>query len=125
MKPRPIQDPSFRTEFAAEKMHRWKQEIREPVVEAVAKHAVVVVGMAWNPHVPRAQKALREAGIDFHYMGMGNYLNRYRDRLAIKLWSGWPTFPQVWVRGVFIGGADQVVMGLKDGSLQARVKAPV
>ncbi|MDB4971522.1 MAG: hypothetical protein JWN44_7211, partial [Myxococcales bacterium] len=39
-------------------------------------------------------------------------------RLAIKLWSGWPTFPQVFVRGTLLGGEDATVAALTDGSLK-------
>jgi monothiol glutaredoxin len=29
----------------------------------------------------------------------------WKKRLAIKLWTGWPTFPQIFHKGVLIGGA--------------------
>ena len=44
-----------------------------------------------------------------------------KKRLAIKLWSGWPTFPQVFVRGVLIGGNDETRRAIADGSLKARL----
>lgn len=89
----------------------------EEVRKAVERHDVVVVGMAWNPHVPQARKALTEAGLDHHYIGIGSYLSRWKQRLAVKLWTGWPTFPQVFVRGTFVGGASDVKAALADGSL--------
>lgn len=91
------------------------------VTAAVAKNAVVVVGMAQNPHVKRIRKALDEAGVDFTYLEYGSYFSEWKRRLAIKLWSGWPTFPQVFVRGTLIGGADGTIAALADGSLKQRL----
>jgi glutaredoxin-related protein len=34
------------------------------------------------------------------------------------MWSGWPTFPQVYIRGTLIGGADDTRKALDDGSLR-------
>ena len=42
----------------------------------------------------------------------------WRPRLAIKLWSGWPTYPQIFVDGELAGGASDVEAGLEDGSLR-------
>ena len=42
----------------------------------------------------------------------------WKERLAIKMWSGWPTFPQIFVKGVLIGGNQELEACLKDGTLQ-------
>ena len=44
---------------------------------------------------------------------------------AIKLWSGWPTFPQVFVDGTLIGGEDLTKAALADGSLKSSVGSSV
>ena len=67
---------------------------------------VVVVGMAQNPHVKNVRNALKEAKIEFTYLEYGSYFSEWKKRLAIKMWSGWPTFPQVFVRGSLIGGSN-------------------
>ena len=87
------------------------------VKDAVAKHPIVVVGMAHNPVVKRARQTLEKANLDFHYLEYGNYFSMWRPRLAIKLWSGWPTYPQVFVRGQLIGGADDLQALLEDGTV--------
>jgi len=92
------------------------------VHEAIGKHAVVVVGMAQNPHVKRARRSLEEAGIPFHYIEHGSYLSGWQRRLAIKLWTGWPTFPMVFVKGTLIGGASDLAAALADKSLHARLE---
>ena len=68
--------------------------VRE-VSEAVSRNDVVIVGMAQNPHVKNVRKALSAAGIGFTYLEYGSYFSQWPKRLAIKMWSGWPTFPQV------------------------------
>lgn len=35
------------------------------------------------------------------------------------MWSGWPTFPQVFVNGTLIGGFDDTVKALKDGTFES------
>ena len=91
------------------------------VRSAIAAHTVVVVGMAHNPYVRKARKALTGAGISFHYIEYGNYLSQWRKRLAVKLWSGWPTYPQVFLRGRLLGGFQRVQAALADGSFQRSV----
>ena len=90
------------------------QEVRD----AVAANAVVVIGMEYNPHVARARKALTRAGIPFTYLCYGGYTKEWRRRTAIKMWSGWHTFPHVFVNGVLIGGADEVIAKIQSGELQ-------
>ncbi|MCA9494588.1 MAG: glutaredoxin [Myxococcales bacterium] len=92
------------------------------VREAIAAHDVVVVGMAWNQPVKKARRALEEAGIQYHYHEIGNYVGMWRERLAVKLWSGWPTFPQVFVKGTLIGGEALTRQALEDGTLSALLK---
>lgn len=97
--------------------------VRE-VSDAVARHDVVVVGMAQNPHVKNVRKALADAGIAFTYLEYGSYFSSWQRRLAIKLWSGWPTFPQVFVRGALVGGEDLTKEALADGSLRGMLAQP-
>ena len=97
--------------------------VRE-VEEAVKKSAVVVVGMAQNPHVKNVRRALTEAGIEFTYLEYGSYFSKWRERLALKLWSGWPTFPQVFVNGVLLGGEDLTKAALADGTLKRPAANP-
>ncbi len=75
--------------------------------------------MAQNPHVRKVRQALDAAGVTYKYLEYGSYFSKWRQRLAIKLWSGWPTFPQVFVRGTLIGGQDLTTQALADGSLKS------
>lgn len=88
------------------------------VQEAVKANKVVVVGMKQNPVVAKARKALKEAGVEYKYLEYGSYLAGWKPRLAIKLWSGWPTYPQVFVNGKLIGGARETEAALKAGKIK-------
>ncbi len=83
------------------------------VEQAIASNEWVVVGMAQNPVVTKARGILNDRGIKYHYIGHGSYFSGWKKRLAIKLWSGWPTFPQVFHKGVLIGGAEDLSKYLK------------
>lgn len=93
-------------------------DVVKEVATAVERHPVVVVGMAWNPFCRRARKALQKAEIQHEYLEYGNYLSGWKQRLAIKMWSGWPTFPQVFVKGTLIGGFSDLEKALADGTLK-------
>jgi len=114
-------DPSATTPAVVGKMTAFHTDVIGEVERAVKAHPVVVVGMAQNPHVKNVRKALKDAAIDFHYLEYGSYFSKWKERLAIKLWSGWPTFPQVFVRGVLIGGEDLTVAAIQDGTIKKRL----
>ena len=88
------------------------------VQAATAGHPVVVVGMSQNPMPRKARKALDAAGIAYHYLEYGSYLNNWRRRTALKMWTGWPTFPMIFVDGVLIGGAEDVIRLIETGELK-------
>jgi glutaredoxin-related protein len=123
MKTRKLLDPVRIAPAATDKLEAFHGEVVDEVASAVAKHAVVVVGMAQNPHVKNVKKALGEAGIEFEYLEYGSYFSEWKKRLAIKLWSGWPTFPQVFVRGILVGGEELTKAAIADGTLKSRVSA--
>lgn len=118
MKTRKVLDPIRISPAATEKLEGFHTDVVDEVASAVTKHAVVVVGMSQNPHVKSVRKALTEANIEFQYLEYGSYFSEWKKRLAIKLWSGWPTFPQVFVRGTLIGGEDLTKAALADGTLK-------
>jgi monothiol glutaredoxin len=88
------------------------------VKAAALSNPVLVVGMAGNPHVRRARKLLKAAGIAHHYLEFGSYFSEWRRRGALKMWSGWPTFPMIFVKGTLIGGADQLDKLVSGGELK-------
>jgi monothiol glutaredoxin len=98
-------------------------DIVQEVEAAVAVNDVVVVGMRQNPMPRRARRALDAAGIAYKYLEYGSYLNTWRRRNALKMWTGWPTFPMIFVKGVLIGGATDLEKLIGSGEL-ARLLGP-
>jgi glutaredoxin-related protein len=90
----------------------------QAVQAAVARHAVVVVGMGQNPWVRKARAALDAAGVAHHDIDFGNYFSEWRRRNALKMWTGWPTLPMVFVKGMLVGGAQDVARLIDSGELK-------
>jgi glutaredoxin-related protein len=83
-------------------------DIVQEVQAAVASNNVVVVGMKQNPFPRQARKALDALGTPYQYLEYGSYLSQWRRRGALKMWTGWPTFPMVFVKGTLLGGASEL-----------------
>jgi glutaredoxin-related protein len=99
------------------------QSVVEEVIEAVDNNVVLVVGMRQNPVCKSVNKKLNDAGIHFKYLEYGSYLKDWKPRLAIKMWSGWPTFPMVFVNGTLVGGSHEVGKLIDSGEMQALITA--
>ena len=115
--PRPTLAESHIHPAIRDKVSAHQQGILKEVRDAVAANAVVVVGMGMNPFPKKARKLLIEAGVAHKYLEYGNYLNTWRKRNALKLWTGWPTFPMVFVKGTLVGGADDLQKLVASGEL--------
>jgi monothiol glutaredoxin len=88
------------------------------VQAAVAAHPVVVLGMGMNPMPKKARAALDAAGIAHHDLDYGSYVSEWRKRNALKMWTGWPTFPMVFVKGTLVGGAEDVIKLINSGEIK-------
>ena len=62
------------------------------------------------------------AGVEFASV---NVLEDDSIREGIKSFSDWPTIPQLYVGGEFIGGCDIVTSMHQDGSLEAEIEKAV
>ena len=92
-------------------------DIVREVQAAVAANDIVIAGMAQNPFPKKVRKILGEQGYSFKYLEYGNYLSGWRRRNALKMWTGWPTFPMVFVKGVLVGGASDLQKLMQSGEL--------
>src|SRR3954447_14688205 len=95
------------------KVARHGADIVKEVQEAVAGNEIVVVGMRQNPFPKKARKLLDEAGLGYKYLEYGSYFGGWRKRLALKMWTGWPTLPMV-----LVGGASELERLLESGELK-------
>jgi glutaredoxin len=105
--------PAARDVTAA--LHR---SIVEEVASTVARDKVVVVGMAQNPVVKRARKLLDAEGVAFTYLEYGSYFGKWKERLAIKLWAGFATFPMIFIDGTLVGGCSELTKLKEEGKLK-------
>jgi len=116
--PRPILAEDRIHPAIRSKIEGLHADVLKEVQDAVGRHTVVVVGMAANPFVSKARRALDAAGVAHHDLDYGGYLSQWRRRNTLKLWTGWPTFPMVFVKGVLVGGADDVRQLIERGELK-------
>ncbi len=116
--PRPILDESRIHPAIRDKVATNRTDIVREVEAAIAANPVVVVGMRQNPWPRKARRLLDRAGIAHAYLEYGSYLSEWRRRNALKMWTGWPTFPMVFVKGVLVGGADDLVKLIESGELK-------
>ncbi len=110
--PRPPAHPEIAA--AQEAFHA---DLVQEVAAAVASNAVVVVGVSGLQPGKKARKVLESQGIPYKHLEYGSYFSGWRRRLALKIWAGWPTFPLVFVKGRFVGGASDLERFQKSGEL--------
>ena len=101
-----------------EKVANLNADIVHNIQAAATTNPVLVVGMAGNPVVRRARKSLDSAGVAHQYLEYGSYFSEWRRRNALKMWTGWPTFPMVFVKGVLVGGAQEIEALIGNGELK-------
>ncbi|MDX5299147.1 MAG: Grx4 family monothiol glutaredoxin [Gammaproteobacteria bacterium] len=70
----------------------------------------------------RTVQALMACGERFAYV---NILENPELREALKAYSNWPTYPQLYVGGELVGGCDIVTEMFESGELQTLVKGAV
>jgi len=72
----------------------------------------------------RAVQILKACGVDPEQLKTVNVLEDDEIRQGIKEFSNWPTIPQLYVRGEFIGGADIMMEMYQNGELQQVLGTP-
>jgi len=89
------------------------------VQDTVAGNEIVVVGTRHNPFPKKARKLLDDAGLAYKYLEYGSYFGGWRCGLALEMWTGWPTLPMVFVKGILVGGASDLMRLLESGELKS------
>ncbi len=107
-----------------EKIATHHRDLVDEVEAATREHRVVVVGMAVNPFPRKARKLLDAKGVAHRYLQYGGYLSLWRRRNALKLWTGWPTFPMIFVDGQLVGGYQDLEALVASGELAATLARP-
>ena len=96
------------------------QEVQDWIQKQIAGNDVVLF-MKGSKTMPQCgfsmqvAQILNHLGVDFKDV---NVLEDMNVREGIKAYSNWPTIPQLYVKGEFIGGCDIVREMFQDGELQ-------
>jgi monothiol glutaredoxin len=95
-------------------------DANERIAKIVNEHDVVLF-MKGTPLFPqcgfssRAVAILEHCGVDFDSVDV---LQDMEVRQGIKAFSDWPTIPQLYVKGEFVGGSDIMMEMYEAGELQ-------
>jgi glutaredoxin-related protein len=116
---RPILEEANIHPAVRDKIANYRTNVVKEVQDAIAANAIVVVGMRMNPWPRKARKLLDAAGLPYQYLEYGSYLGEWRKRLVLKMWSGWPTFPMIFVKGTLVGGCQDLERLLQNGELKS------
>jgi monothiol glutaredoxin len=96
----------------------YNADLVNEVAAAAASEKVLVVGVSGLAPGKKARQLLDAQNVPYRYLEYGSYFSGWRRRLALKMWIGWPTFPLVFIRGTFVGGASDLETLIKSGELQ-------
>ncbi|WP_413200416.1 Grx4 family monothiol glutaredoxin [Nostoc piscinale] len=100
------------------------QEVQERI-ENLIKQNKIFVFMKGTKLMPQCGfsnnvvQILNTLGVPFETI---NVLEDSEIRQGIKDYSNWPTIPQVYIDGEFIGGSDILIEMYQNGSLQEKVE---
>ena len=101
-------------------------DVNQRLADIVEKNDVVLF-MKGTPQFPqcgfsgRAIQILQACGVDKPHTV--NVLEDQDIREGVKAYANWPTIPQLYVNGEFIGGSDIMTEMYQSGELQQLLKA--
>jgi len=93
-------------------------------IDELVKANEVVLFMKGSASFPmcgfsgRAIQVLKACGVDAKTVKTVNVLDDAEIRQGIKEYSNWPTIPQLYVKGEFVGGSDIMMEMFESGELQ-------
>ena len=97
-------------------------------IAELVKSNDVLLFMKGNANFPqcgfsgRAVQILKACGVDLKTLKTVNVLEDDGIRAGIKEYSNWPTIPQLYIKGEFIGGSDIMAEMYEKGELQQALK---
>ena len=98
-------------------------------IDALVKGHPIVLFMKGTASFPmcgfsgRAIQIIKACGVDPKNITTVNVLEDQEIRQGIKDYSQWPTIPQLFVKGEFIGGSDIMMEMYENGELQQLLQA--
>ena len=100
------------------------ENINKKIKDLIEKNEVCLF-MKGTPEVPQCGFSLAVSNLLKHLEIKFNGINVLDDpevREGIKTYSDWPTIPQLYIKGEFIGGCDIVKEMFEKGELQSKLK---
>ena len=100
-------------------------DVNERIKEQLSEHDVLLY-MKGTPDFPQCGfsgqtvAALNAIGTPFAFV---NIFEDQEIREGLKVYSNWPTFPQLYVKGELVGGSDIVVEMYNSGELKELLDA--
>ena len=100
------------------------ENIKERINDIVKKNEVCLF-MKGTPEVPQCGFSLAVSNmlkhLEVNFTGI-NVLEDQEIREGIKVYSDWPTIPQLYIKNEFIGGCDIIKEMFEKGELQTKLK---
>ena len=100
------------------------ENLKKKISSELEKNDVCLF-MKGTPEVPQCGFSLAVSNVlkhlDVNFKGI-NVLENNEIREGIKEYSDWPTIPQLYIKGEFIGGCDIVKEMFEKGELQTKLK---
>ena len=94
-------------------------------IDDALKNNEVCLFMKGTPEVPQCGFSLAVSNVLKHlevkFVGI-NVLENNELREGIKEYSDWPTIPQLYIKGEFVGGCDIIKELFEKGELQKKLK---
>jgi monothiol glutaredoxin len=98
-------------------------------IDELVKNHDVVLFMKGSASFPmsgfsgRAIQILKSCGVEAKTLKTVNVLDDAEIRQGIKEYSNWPTIPQLYVKGEFVGGSDIMMEMFENGELQQVIQS--
>ncbi|GGE68136.1 glutaredoxin [Streptosporangium jomthongense] len=99
-------------------------DINETIKTQLSENPIILY-MKGSPQAPqcgfsaKTSQALMACGERFAFV---NILDNQELREALKVYSNWPTYPQLYVNGELVGGCDIIMEMSENGELATLVK---
>jgi monothiol glutaredoxin len=98
-------------------------------IDELVKTNEILLFMKGNANFPmcgfsgRAIDLLKASGVDLKALKTINVLEEPEIRQGIKSYSNWPTIPQLFIKGEFIGGSDIMTEMFETGELKQLIQS--
>ena len=101
-----------------------KEETKKKITDLIEVNQICLF-MKGTPEVPQCGFSMAVSNVLKHLAVKFTGVNVLEDpeiREGIKEYSDWPTIPQLYIKGEFIGGCDIIKEMFEKGDLQTKLK---